>query len=48
MDVNDDAFFLEKCAALVSIVSKLAPTRELWITQPFLIFSGRFQPSMFF
>jgi hypothetical protein len=26
MGVNDDAFFLEKCAALEFIASKLAPT----------------------
>ncbi|MCP2070520.1 UNVERIFIED_ORG: hypothetical protein J2Y84_005846 [Pseudomonas reinekei] len=48
MGVNDNAFFLEKCAALEIIASKLAPTGRLWITQPFLTFSGRFQPSMFF
>ncbi|VVM90604.1 hypothetical protein PS659_02819 [Pseudomonas fluorescens] len=48
MGVNDYAFLLEKCVAPEFIASKLAPTRELWITQFFLTFSGRFQPSMFF
>ena len=48
MDLKALHLFRLTSSSLTSIASTLAPTRGLWITQPFLIFSGRFQPSMFF